>query len=64
MTIRADGVYWVRDRRSGEWTIAKWNEGMCWWVLAWVTMDDPSYPSGCTSDERFSEIGPIITPAV
>jgi hypothetical protein len=65
MTIRPNGVYWVRDHRSGEWTIAKWNDAMCWWVLAWVLPDDPAYPDGCCGDARFSEIGPpITTPAV
>jgi hypothetical protein len=58
---RKDGVYWVYDGQDG-WRIAKWNHLQQWWVLAWVSMDDPAYPCGTCGDGRFERIGPMIDP--
>ena len=58
---RESGIYWVKDHRTNEFTIAKWVPHMNWWVLAWVDLDDPAYSgAGVVSDARFSEIGPKI----
>lgn len=62
MTLLSEGDYWVRDHRDNKWRIARWNPVMNWWVLAWVSADDPAYPSGVCSSARFKEIGPEITP--
>jgi hypothetical protein len=62
VAVREDGLYWVFDRRSEEWRIAKWNSVMHWWVIAFVDMDDPAYPGGVTGDLRWARIGPKVEP--
>ena len=59
---RKDGFYWVLDRRTGQWTVAKWNSVQAWWVLGWMAIDDPASPSGCTTDGRFDRIGALLNP--
>lgn len=61
MIDRKEGAYWVKDHGSA-WRIAYWNPHQSWWVLAWISMDDPAYPGGTCSDYRFERIGPMIDP--
>lgn len=59
---RPEGIYWVKDRRYG-WTIARWNPWQDWWVLAWVSPNDPAARGGgVVSGVRFEAIGPKIEP--
>jgi len=56
--MRSDGMYWVRDGKN--WRVARWNSTQGWWVIAFIEMDDPAYPSAVCTDARFSEIGPRL----